>query len=66
MVTYVTGNDDQLVKSILPEPEVFSNALYTIDIGQNDIAYNFDLKSKPEIFDRYYDCLQVTSFKLSL
>ncbi|GFY87188.1 GDSL-like Lipase/Acylhydrolase superfamily protein [Actinidia rufa] len=53
-----TSNDDPLVKSSLPEPEVFSNALYTIDIGQNDIAYNFDLKSKPEIFDRYYDSLQ--------
>ncbi|XP_057491386.1 GDSL esterase/lipase At3g27950-like [Actinidia eriantha] len=53
-----TSNDDPLVKSILPEPEVFSNALYTIDIGQNDIAFNFDLKSKPEIFDRYYDSLQ--------
>ena len=60
MVAYVTGNDDPLVKSILPEPEVFSNALYTIDIGQNDIAFNFDRKSKPEIFDRYYDSLQVT------
>ncbi|XP_062162675.1 GDSL esterase/lipase At3g27950-like isoform X1 [Alnus glutinosa] len=28
-------------KSFLPRPKDFSNALYTIDIGQNDLSYGF-------------------------
>lgn len=28
-------------KSFLPRPKDFSKALYTFDIGQNDLAYGF-------------------------
>jgi len=36
-------------KSGLPRPEDFSKALYTIDIGQNDLAYGFQHSSEEQV-----------------
>ncbi|KAK7266098.1 hypothetical protein RIF29_18738 [Crotalaria pallida] len=36
-------------KSGLPRPEDFSRALYTIDIGQNDLAFGFQHTSKKQV-----------------
>ncbi|XP_058188263.1 GDSL esterase/lipase At3g27950-like [Rhododendron vialii] len=48
-----------LLKSILPEPKVFSKALYTIDIGQNDIASASGYGPKPPaILDQFYNSVQ--------
>ncbi|XP_059639802.1 GDSL esterase/lipase At3g27950 [Cornus florida] len=47
-------------KSSLPRPQDFSKALYTFDIGQNDLAYGFQhtneelvLASIPDILDKF-------------
>jgi len=36
-------------KSDLPRPEDFSKALYTIDIGQNDLAHGFQYTSEEQV-----------------
>jgi hypothetical protein len=53
-------------KSGLPRPEDFSKALYTIDIGQNDLAYGFqhtseeqDQRSIPEILSQFSQAVKV-------
>jgi len=53
-------------KSGLPRPEDFSKALYTIDIGQNDLAYGFQHTSEeqvqraiPEILSQFSQAVKV-------
>ncbi|XP_057983249.1 GDSL esterase/lipase At3g27950 [Malania oleifera] len=36
-------------KSVLPRPSEFSKALYTFDIGQNDLAYGFQHTSEVQV-----------------
>ncbi|KAA8548100.1 hypothetical protein F0562_004639 [Nyssa sinensis] len=36
-------------KSILPRPQDFSKALYTFDIGQNDLAYGFQHTTEDQV-----------------
>ncbi|KAG9141207.1 hypothetical protein Leryth_001691 [Lithospermum erythrorhizon] len=50
----------QAFKNNLPRPEDFGNALYTFDIGQNDLSYGFQhgsetqvKKSIPSILDKF-------------
>ncbi|GAB4846752.1 hypothetical protein Ancab_025760 [Ancistrocladus abbreviatus] len=54
-----------LSKSHLPRPQDFSKALYTMDIGQNDLAYGFQytneqevLSSIPDIIDQFTNATQ--------
>lgn len=56
------------LRSSLPRNEDFSKALYTIDIGQNDIAYGFQhaseeqvQKSIPEILSQFSQAVKVVS-----
>jgi len=37
------------LKSGLPRPEDFSTALYTIDIGLNDLAFGFNNTSEEQV-----------------
>lgn len=58
----LTTGINPLLKSILPEPKVFSKALYTIDIGQNDIASASGNGPKPPaILDQFYNSVQVNA-----
>ncbi|TKY50424.1 GDSL esterase/lipase [Spatholobus suberectus] len=52
-------------KSSLPRPEDFSRALYTFDVGQNDLAFGLQhtsqeqvLKSIPEILSQFFQAVQ--------
>jgi hypothetical protein len=54
-------------KSGLPRPEEFSKALYTIDIGQNDLAYGFlhtseeqVQRSIPDILSQFSQAVKVS------
>ncbi|KAF6157501.1 hypothetical protein GIB67_004439 [Kingdonia uniflora] len=60
---YNRANPDE--RSYLPKLEDFSNALYTIDIGQNDLTAGFRKMSEdqvqasiPEILDQFSDAVQ--------
>jgi len=55
-------------KSSLPRPEDFSRALYTFDIGQNDLAFGLQhtsqeqvIKSIPDILSQFFQAVQVSS-----
>lgn len=63
------GQDSRLWKSTLPRPEDFSKALYTVDIGQNDIALvvqetnTTDKKlqaSIPNVLEKFSQAIQVS------
>lgn len=52
-------------KSSLPRPEDFSRALYTFDIGQNDLAFGLQhtsqeqvIKSIPDILSQFFQAVQ--------
>ncbi|KAL6994335.1 hypothetical protein U1Q18_012441 [Sarracenia purpurea var. burkii] len=52
-------------KSTLPRPEDFSNAIYTFDIGQNDLSYGFQYNpiqviraSIPDIINKFSQAVQ--------
>ncbi|KAK2647798.1 hypothetical protein Ddye_015287 [Dipteronia dyeriana] len=52
-------------RSVLPRPEDFSRALYTFDIGQNDLAYGFNHSKEdqvrasiPHILDKFSQAVQ--------
>ncbi len=54
-------------KSNLPRPADFSRAIYTFDIGQNDLAYGFQhtteeqvRKSIPDILNQFAEAVHVT------
>lgn len=54
-------------KSGLPRPEDFSKALYTFDIGQNDIGYGLQhgtddqvQASFPDILNKFSDAVEVS------
>lgn len=56
-----------LLKSTLPRPGEFEKALYTFDIGQNDLAYGFQhtseaetLASIPKILDGFSQAVLVS------
>ncbi|KAK7381397.1 hypothetical protein VNO78_34056 [Psophocarpus tetragonolobus] len=53
-------------KSSLPRPEDFSKALYTFDIGQNDLAFGLQhnsmekvIKLSPEILSQFFKAVQI-------
>lgn len=55
------------IKSKLPKPEDFSQALYTFDIGQNDLDFAFKsmtekqiVESFPRTVNQFYDAVKVT------
>lgn len=55
------------IKSRLPKPEEFTKALYTLDIGQNDLAAGFKsmsddqvLASIPNILNQFDQAVQVS------
>lgn len=61
----IPGTDPPL-KSGLPRPEEFSKAIYTIDIGQNDLAFGIQhgsmeqvRRSIPHILSQYSQSAQV-------
>lgn len=45
----------------LPRPEDFSKALYTFDIGQNDIAYGLQHTNEDKVLASFPDILGVWS-----
>lgn len=56
-------------KVSIPKPEDFSKALYTFDIGQNDLSYGFQHSHKaqvrasiPLILNNFTQAIQVCSF----
>lgn len=62
-----------LPKSNLPKPEEFTKALYTLDIGQNDLAAGFKsmsddqvLASIPNILNQFDQAVQVSPYSNSL
>lgn len=48
-------------KSEVPRPRDFSKALYTIDIGQNDLAYGFQHTNEEKVLASIPDILNVLS-----
>lgn len=57
-------------KSSLPRPEDFYKALYTFDIGQNDLAFGLQhtsqeqvIKSIPDILSQFFQAVQVSSLQ---
>jgi len=55
-------------KSSIPRPEDFSRALYTFDIGQNDLGFGLQhtsqeqvIKSIPDILSQFFQAVQVSS-----
>jgi len=55
------------LKSTLPRPEDFSRALYTFDIGQNDLGFGLQhtsqeqvIKSIPDILSQFFQAVQVS------
>lgn len=61
------------IKSHLPKPEEFTKALYTLDIGQNDLAAGFKsmsddqvLASIPNILNQFDQAVQVSPDSNSL
>lgn len=55
-------------KNSVPRPEDFSRALYTFDIGQNDLAFGLQhtsqeqvIKSIPEILNQFFQAVQVSN-----
>ena len=60
-------------RSVLPRPEDFSKALYTFDIGQNDLSVAFRtmndeqlLATIPNIISQFSSAVQVRFFYLGL
>ena len=58
---------ESIFQELLPKPELFSRALYTFDIGQNDLTAGYFLNmstdqvraSVPDILARFKDIVQV-------
>ncbi|XP_050225038.1 GDSL esterase/lipase At3g27950 [Mercurialis annua] len=61
---YESGNSQALFKNNLPRPEDFSRALYTFDMGQNDLAYGFQLTTEQQVINSIPDIL--TQFSQAL
>lgn len=56
------------LRSILPRPKDFSKALYSFDIGQNDLYYGFEHTNEanvrasiPSILDELYQAVTVSN-----
>ncbi|XP_028771176.1 GDSL esterase/lipase At5g14450-like [Neltuma alba] len=66
LYTQLSGNrTESTSESILPRPDEFSKALYTFDIGQNDLGYGFQHDSDeqvrssiPNILQTFYRAVQ--------
>ena len=68
----VYAAQEQFDRRNLPRPEDFSKALYTFDIGQNDIAAGFRTMSDiqfqsviPDIIEQLATAVQVSCIKCS-
>lgn len=64
--------ENQEIISKLPSPREFSQALYTFDIGQNDLAYGFQhttvkeaRASIPDILAQFSKAVHVSEIKYS-
>lgn len=60
--------DSKEVELNLPRPEDFSKALYTMDIGQNDLAYGFQHTTEeqvrasiPDILNQFSQAVHVSN-----
>ena len=65
---YTAAIDDS-IRSTLPVPEEFSKALFTIDIGQNDLSAGFRKmtndqfrKAIPDIINEFATAVEVSQF----
>lgn len=58
---------ERIFQELLPKPELFSRALYTFDIGQNDLTAGYFLNMStdqvrayvPDVLAQFNDIIQV-------
>ncbi|XP_054815529.1 GDSL esterase/lipase At3g27950-like [Prosopis cineraria] len=55
----LSGNRTELFQSSLPRPDEFSKALYTFDIGQNDLSYGFQHTSEEQVRSSIPNILEI-------